>query len=130
MKREMFFAISGIVGVLFGLGFLLMPDMSLRTYGVPTDPHNLMQSRYFGATLMAFGLISFLARNTQDAVAIRALLVGGLVGNVIGAFISASAAGSLQNNMAWLSVAIYGVFAAAAAYYLFAAKQGAGVQPG
>jgi hypothetical protein len=89
-----------------------------------------MQSRYFGATLMAFGLISFLARNTQDAVAIRALLVGGLVGNVIGAFISASAAGGLQNNMAWVSVVIYGVFAAAAVYYLFAAKQGAGVQPG
>jgi hypothetical protein len=130
MKRELFFAISGIVGVLFGLGFLLVPDMSLRTYGVPTDPHNLMQARYFGSSLLTVGLVVFLGRDTQDAIAIRALLVAELVGNAIGAAISATAAGSLQNGMAWMSVVIYGVFAAAAAYYLFGAKRPAQVQPG
>ena len=128
MKREMFFAISGVVGVLFGLGFLLMPDMSLRTYGVPTDPHNLMQSRYFGAELLAVGLIYFLGRDTQDPKAVRAMLVAGLVTNTIGAAISVYAAGGLQNGMAWMSVAIYTVFALAAAYYLFAGKEPAQVQ--
>lgn len=129
MKREMYFAISGIVGVLFGLGFLLMPDMSLRSYGVPTDPHNLMQSRYFGSALLAVGLITFLARTTQDGAAIRGLLVGNLVGDLAGAAISAAAAGNLQNQMAWLSVAIYLAFAAAAAYFLFAAKGQAQAHP-
>jgi hypothetical protein len=128
MKREMFFAISGIVGVIFGLGFLLVPDMSLRTYGVPTEPHNLMQSRYFGSALLALGLVFFLGRETQDGRAVRAMLVAGLVGNAAGGVISASAAGSLLNGMAWMSVAIYGAFTAAAAYYLFVAKQPVGVQ--
>lgn len=120
MKRGMFFAILGIVGVLFGLGFLLVPEMTLRMYGVPTEPHNLMQSRYFGSVLLAFGLIFFLARDTQDPKAIRALLVGGFVGNVVGAMISASAAG---NGLAWMSVAIYAAFAVGAGYLLLAKQQ-------
>jgi len=123
MKRGMFFAILGIVGVLFGLGFLLVPEMTLRMYGVPTEPHNLMQSRYFGSVLLAFGLIFFLARDTQDPKAIRALLVGGFVGNVVGAVISASAAGNLQNGLAWMSVAIYATFAVGAGYLLLAKPQ-------
>ena len=76
MKREQFFAIAGVVGALFGLGFLLLPDMSLGTYGVPVDPHNLMQARYFGSALLAVGLMTFLARETQDAAAIRHRDVG------------------------------------------------------
>lgn len=124
MKRETYLAVTGIVGVLFGLGFLLAPAMSLAMYGVPTEPHNLMQSRYFGSALIGIGLVSFLARTTQDAVAVRAILVAGLVSDVIGAAISAAAAGSLQNQMAWLSVAIYVLFAVGAAWFLFADKQG------
>lgn len=123
MKRELFFLVSGIAGILFGVGFLLVPEMSLRTYGVPTEPHNVMQSRYFGSALLAVGLISFMARDTQDAIAIRALLSAGVVSNVAGAVISAMAAGGLQNGMAWMSVAIYGVFAALGAYFLLAGTQ-------
>lgn len=122
MKREMFFAIFGIVAVLFGLAFLLAPEVSLRMYGVPTDPHNLMQSRYFGSALLGLGLVFFLARETQDQKAIRALLVGGVVGNLIGAVISGSAAGNLQNSLAWVSVAIYLALAAGCGYYLLVAR--------
>jgi hypothetical protein len=128
MKRETFFAIVGIAAMLFGLGFLVAPDLTLRMYGVPTDPHNLMQSRYFGSTLLGLGLIFFLARDTQDAKAIRALLVGGLVGNAIGGAISATAVGSLQNGLAWGSVVIYVAFAVGALYYLVVAKQQVRIQ--
>lgn len=123
MKREQFFAMTGIVAAIFGLAFLFFPEMSLRMYGVPTDPHNLMQSRYFGSALLALGLLWFLARDTQDAPAIRAMLVSGLVGDIAGAVISASAAGGLQNGMAWMSVAIYAAFAVASAYYLVAGRR-------
>ena len=128
MKREMFFAVLGIVALAFGLGFLLTPDMALRIYGVPTQPHNLMLARYFGSALLGFGLIYFLARDTQDALAVRALLTSEVIGNLIGATISASAAGNLQNSMAWTSVVIYVVFAAGGAYYLFAAKPQVGMR--
>src|SRR5439155_21544286 len=79
MKREMFFAISGAVGALFGLGFLLMPEPSLAMYGSPTDANHLLLGRYFGSALLGFGLLIFLARDTKDATAIRAMLVAGVV---------------------------------------------------
>ncbi|HUR90969.1 MAG TPA: hypothetical protein VMZ74_17925 [Ramlibacter sp.] len=123
MKREMFFTVTGIVAMLFGIGFVLVPAMSLAMYGVPTEPHNLMQSRYFGSALLAVGIISYLARDTQDPLAWRAILWGGLVMDLIGLGVSFSAAGSLQNEMAWGSVVLYAVFAAGGAYFLFGAKQ-------
>ncbi|MCM2252201.1 MAG: hypothetical protein NDJ19_07570 [Ramlibacter sp.] len=128
MKREMFFGVSGIIGAIFGLGFLLVPDMMLRLYGAPTEPHHLMLARYFGSALLTVGLTYFLARGTQEPAAVRALLVAGLVGNAAGAAISASAAGGLQNDLAWVTVVIYASIAAGAAYYLFMAKQPVGVQ--
>lgn len=83
-----------------------------------------MQSRYFGGALLALGLLWFLARDTQDPPAIRAILVSGLAGDIAGAVISASAAGGLQNDMAWMmSVAIYAAFAVASAYYLVAGRR-------
>ena len=42
MKLSTFLAITGGVGVLFGLEFLLLPAFGLQQYGVPTDSHNLM----------------------------------------------------------------------------------------
>jgi hypothetical protein len=128
MKREMFFAISGAIGILFGLGFLLMPDASLRSYGVPTEPHNLMQARYFGSALLTVGLVYFLARDTQDVLAVKAMLIAGVIGNAVGGVISVAAIGGLQNDLVWLSVAIYFVFAAAAAWYLVQGRKPAQVQ--
>ena len=121
MKLSTFFAIAGAIAVLFGAGFLALPELSLRQYGVPTDPHNLMQARYFGVTLLQVGLVVWLARRTRDGVAARAMLVGIAVGNVAGAAVSAwAAAAGLQNAMAWGSVLLYAVLAAGSVYFLVA----------
>lgn len=121
MRRQQFFAISGVVGVLFGLAFILLPDMSLRNYGIPTEPHNLMQSRYFGSALLAVGLITFLARDSQEAAALRAILVGNLAGDAVGLIITLMSLG-LMNSVAWSTVVLYAVFAGANAYYLYAMR--------
>ena len=119
MKLALYLAITGAVAVLFGLEFLLLPEFALKQYGVPTDPHNVMQSRYFGATLLAFGLVPLLGRSLRDDAALRVILQAGVVGNAIGAIISAMAAvAGLQNQMAWGSVLIYAVFLAGNLYYL------------
>ncbi len=128
MKRELFFAISGAIGALFGLAFLLVPGLSLSNYGMPTDPANILQARYFGSALLAVGLIVFMARETQDAIAVRALLVGNAVADVAGALITFMGLGSLMNSMAWSSVVIYVAFAAGSLYFLLAAKPAAQAQ--
>ena len=119
MKLSTFFSIAGAVGLLFGAFFLAVPDVALRQYGVPAEPHNVMQARYFGATLLQLGLVVWLARQTQDGVAVRALLLGIVVGDIAGAAISAwAAAAGLQNAMAWGSVVLYAALAAGSVYFL------------
>jgi hypothetical protein len=124
MKLSTFLAVAGALATLFGLGFLLVPAFALAQYGVPTDPHNLMQARYFGTTLLSVGLIFWLARRIRDDDALRAILLGGTVGNGIGAIISAWAAlAGLQNALAWSSVAIYGLLCLGGIYFLGSATR-------
>ncbi len=99
MKRSTFFAVTGVLAVLFGAWFLALPATALSHDGVPTEAHNLMQARHFGSTLLMVGLVVWLARATQDPTAAQALLVGTGIGDAIGAALSAWAAVSgLQNR--------------------------------
>jgi uncharacterized membrane protein YbaN (DUF454 family) len=119
MKIATYLAIAGVVASLLGLEFLLFPSFALAQYAIPTDPHNLMQARYFGGTLLAFGLVPWLARRTRDDLALRAILQASVVGNAACTAISVWAAiAGLQNQMVWGSVAVYLAFLLASIYYL------------
>jgi len=120
MKLSGLFALTGVLGMLFGLEFLLIPEMALQQYGVPTEPHNLMQARYFGSTLLAFGLIYWLLRGSRDDATARALLLVGVVGNLVALVLSLwSRLEGLQGILAWLSVAIYAVLLLGSLNFLF-----------
>ena len=119
MKLSAFLGLAGVLGILFGLEFLLIPDVALAQYGVPTEPHNLMQSRFFGSTLLSFGLVLWLARGAQDAAVQRALLIASVVGNLVGLVLSLwSRFSGLQGILAWLSVGIYGALLLGSLYFL------------
>jgi hypothetical protein len=119
MKIASFLTILGVIAVVFGLSFTLAPELSLKQYGTPTDPHHVLLARYFGSTLLAFGLVPLLGRNVRDDAALRVILQAGAVGNAIGLALSAWAATSgLQNAMAWSSVLIYGILLLGQIYYL------------
>jgi uncharacterized membrane protein YeaQ/YmgE (transglycosylase-associated protein family) len=119
MKLSAFLGLAGVLGILFGLEFLLIPDVALAQYGVPTEPHNLMQSRFFGSTLLSFGLLLWLARGAQEAAVQRALLIASVVGNLVGVVLSLwSRFNDLQGILAWLSVGIYGALLLGSLYFL------------
>ena len=119
MKLSAFLGLAGAIGILFGLEFLLIPELALSQYGVPTEPHNQMQARYFGSGLLAFGLVLWLARKTQDAIARRALLVAAIAGNLVGLLLSLwSRFSGLQGLLAWLAAGIYAVLLFGALYFL------------
>ena len=119
MKISMYLAIAGAVAILFGAALLLLPEITIKQYGVPTEPHNLMQARYFGGTLLGYGLVLWLGRNLRDDAALRVILQAGVVGNAVGAIVSAHAAvAGLQNEMAWGSVALFVLFLMGNLFYL------------
>jgi nitrate reductase gamma subunit len=124
MKLRAFLGLTGVLGMLFGLEFLLIPELALSQYGVPTEPHNQMQARYFGGTLLAFGLIYWLLRGSTDNATRRALLVAGVLGNGIGLVLSLwSRSSGLQGLLAWLSVGIYAALVLGALYFLLRPSQ-------
>lgn len=119
MKLPVFLGLAGALGILFGAEFLLIPETALAQYGIPTEAHNLMQARYFGSTLLGFGLLAWMARGTQEAATQRALLVASVLVNLIGLLLSVwSRTAALQGLLAWLSVAIYGALCFGALYFL------------
>ncbi len=119
MKLSAFLGLAGVLGLLFGLEFLLIPEMALAQYGVPTEPHHLMLSRYFGSTLLAFGLLLWLARGAQDTPIQRALLLASTVANLLGLVLSLwSRFSGLQGVLAWLSVGLYGALLLGSLYFL------------
>ena len=124
MRLSTFFAVTGVLALLFGVFFLVFPEPALRQYGVPTEAHNQMQARYFGATLLQVGVVVWLARLTQDAVAIRAILIAVIVGNAFAAAISIWAAiTKLQNAMVWGSVLLYGLLLLGSLYFLLSSSR-------
>ncbi len=108
MKTSTYLTVAGAVAVLFALGFLLTPASMAAMYGVPSDPSNIMQARYFGSALGAWGVITLMMRNVRDPEALRGLLGGSIVGHVLGIVVTlwALMAKSI-GPMAWSSVVVY-----------------------
>ena len=124
MKLSTFVAATGIIALLFGAFFLIFPAAALQQYGVPTEAHNQMQARYFGATLLQVGLVVWLSRLTQDAISVRAILIAIIVGNAFAAAISVWAGlVNVQNAMVWGSVLLYLVLLLGSVYFLMSSSR-------
>jgi ABC-type Fe3+-siderophore transport system permease subunit len=124
MKLSTYLSIAAIIGLVYGLMFLLASGFMLVQYGVPAEPHNLLQVRYFGSALVWGSLIVWLARHVRDDAAIRAILIGSAVGFVLGAVISLwGVMSGLTNALGWSSVVVYLVLLAGAVYFLAPARR-------
>jgi hypothetical protein len=123
MKLSTFLSIVGVVAVLFGIGFVAVPAQVLAQYGIPTDRHVVVMSRFFGAALINIGLIAWFARYIVDPVGRRSIVLAGLIGDVIGFFVALN--GQLNgdiNALGWSTVVIYALFAIGFACFQFAPK--------
>jgi hypothetical protein len=90
MKLSAFLGLAGVLAIVFGLEFLLIPDVAL-----------------------------WLARGAQEAAVQRALLFASIIGNLIGVVLSLwSRFSGLQGILAWLSVGIYGALLLGSLYFL------------
>ena len=121
MKLHTVMVINAIAGIVFGLGFILAPAQTLSFYGhAPTSILSYM-AQLFGAALLSFGLLTWVARNCRDSDARRAILLALAVGYAIG-FVLALIAQirGVENLLGWSTVAIYLLLAVAFGYFRFA----------
>ena len=123
-KLKQFLAIAGVVTLINGVGYTLVPGALLPNYAIQPTPGTLLGFRLFGAALLTFGLILFLLRDSREWTALRGLLIGASVGNIAGIIVSAWATvAGVMNGAGWLFVATYGVLLLGYAYSLWALSQ-------
>jgi hypothetical protein len=111
MRPSTVFLAGGILGLTFGLSFLLVPATVLPLYGVSPDPATVLISRFFGVALFHLGLLLYLTREIAQGSVQRAMALEGVAGSVAGAVVALMAVlGGLVNGLGWSTVAIYGIF--------------------
>jgi hypothetical protein len=124
MRLSRFLLINSIVALVFGLGFVLGPAPLLSQYGVQTDAAGIVMSRFFGAALIQLGVLLYIAQATGDKVALRAMVVAGLVGSLAGLAVALSAQLThVVNSLGWSTVVLYALFLAG--YAMFAMRPAA-----
>ncbi|MBW8012258.1 MAG: hypothetical protein FVQ83_13645 [Chloroflexi bacterium] len=122
MKLNTLFTINAIVALLFGLGFVLMPDQVLDLYDVTLDDAGTYVANIFGAALLGFATMTWLARNSSASEARNGLMWGLFIEHTVGFVFSLMAqTNEIMNAMGWSIVAIYGLLALGYAYFLFMA---------
>jgi hypothetical protein len=60
-------SVAGLLALVFGLGFLLVPAAVLPVYGIQPDPATTLMSRFFGAALVHLGTALYLVRDVREA---------------------------------------------------------------
>jgi hypothetical protein len=108
MRPNTVFLAGGVLGVVFGLGFLLMPGVVLPLYGPAPDSTALLMSRFFGVALFHLGLLLYLLRDVRDAGLVRLIATAGVAGSLAGLAVALMAVlGGLVNGLGWSTVLIY-----------------------
>jgi hypothetical protein len=109
MRLSTLLLVAGLLALVFGLGFLLVPGMLLPLYGLRSDPDTVIMSRFFGVALVNLGAAVYLVREVQEPSAQRGLVVAGVLGSVAGLGVAlAGQLGGVVNAMGWSTVVIYG----------------------
>jgi hypothetical protein len=109
MRPNTVFLAGGVLGLAFGLSFLLVPATVLPFYGLSVDPATVLMSRFFGVALFQLGLVLYLLRDVRESASQRALTTAGVVGSATGLTVALMGVlAGLVNSLGWSTVAIYG----------------------
>jgi len=109
MRPNTVFLAGGVLGLAFGLSFLLVPATVLPFYGLSVDPATVLMSRFFGVALLQLGLVLYLLRDVRESASQRALTTAGVVGSATGLTVALMGVlAGLVNSLGWSTVVIYG----------------------
>lgn len=107
MLPNMFLVNSGI-SVFFSLAFLLMPAIMLDLFGLSTSPTDKLLLQFFGAQLLATGLITLFSLKVKDLRSQRIITLTYFIAYGIGFMVALG--GMLSNVMNVLGWGIALVF--------------------
>jgi hypothetical protein len=113
--------LGAIVTVVFGIGLVAATSFMFTSFGVDESEAATLMARLFGAAFIFTAVAQWGAMNSSASTpAVRGILYGAVVGNIIGAVVATVATiNGVMNSLGWLPVALYGVWALVYIYFLF-----------
>jgi hypothetical protein len=124
MNRRRFLVVASILGLIFGLAFLLAPAQLMSFYGMTLDPAGQWIGRFLGAQLVGLAIITWVARNAPAGGALSAVMIGNLIGSTIArALAILQGISGIGNALTWSTAVIYAFLAAGFAYFQFGKSQ-------
>lgn len=110
---KVLFIVNALLTLPFGVLALIAPETLFQQFGLDLSPAGVLIARGYAATLIAYGLVLFLMRNTRDPGTLKAFLYSMVIFNLVETIIQ-GVAGSrgVANAMIWATAVIHsGVFA-------------------
>ncbi len=120
MRLRSLLLLAGVIALVFGLGFLLVPRPMLGLYGVAADPAVVLLARFFGAALVQLGLVLYLIRDVGDIRTQRGVVIGSFLGSVAGLVVALTGQfWGVVNQFGWSTVAIYSLLTLGYGSFMF-----------
>jgi hypothetical protein len=121
MKLSVLLIINAVVILVYAVGALFVPATMLTMYGMTPGAGEQLMTRFFGVSMLALGLLSWLVRNSHDAGLRRAVIPAFLVFNAAGVVVSLlGTLSKVMSPLGWQVVAIYLLFCLGFGYLQFA----------
>jgi len=122
MRLNTLFAVFAVVYIIFGLGFLLAPEMVLGSYSAAgPSAGEIGLARLLGAFHLGYAVLAWLARSISEPSARRKVVLSILVATILGLVLFLKAVlidgGSTAPN--WSNVILAGAFVLAYGYFYF-----------
>jgi len=120
MNLKTLMVIKAVVTLIFGVGFVLIPMTVMSWYGLELGAGGAYMTRLFGAAFIVICLALWLGRKDAGSAALKGLVIGVFIGDVIGFIVSLSVQiKGLVNALGWLTVILYLLLAIGFGYYAF-----------
>ena len=120
MKLKSLMIINAIVAIVFGVMFVIVPVKAYSFYDITANEQLILMGRLFGAALIGFATLTWMARNATDSDARRAIVLSLFIADSIG-FVGAliGQINNVANALGWSTVAIYLLLALGFGYFQF-----------
>jgi hypothetical protein len=120
MKLNILLVVAAAIGAVFGAVFVVAPGPVAAIYGVTLDKGGMLIAQLFGAALIGFAVLDWLARDVTDPTARQAVVLSNIVADAVGfVVILLGQLAGIANALGWTSVAIYLLLALGFAYIQF-----------